>query len=377
MTTCKLAGATQGLTEAQADRAFMAALYGEAVPVQPANAPAKLGYIKLPGVLDLSFSKRNSLHKCPRYFHLREHKHMGNFQPNAHTAFGHAFGAGVQEFFLWLARGEEAGRPDAAEAAKKRAVAATLAWWDTYNIYDADTREIKTLWEAALAVEKFCMFDGAKLAEEYKLAYHPTTGKPLIELLYYIRIGDRYSDQGHIDLVLQNRVTDELVVFEVKTGSSEFSDADWANSAQTIGYNVVLQHFGAMSGEQTAFHVHYLCYNAKDRELQQFRFSRSLAERAEWLASLMLDVQLIESYEQSGVWPKRGSNCRQYKRNCEFYGTCDLTRLSAPSDASYAGLPLEAADFVCSIEELLGAVEQELEAPTMQAEVGFDQLLEG
>lgn len=346
MTTCKPEGSTE---------AFLAALYGTDVGPEPAaRPPAKLGYIIEPGVTAFSYSKRNNLHKCPRYFHLKEDRHLGSFQPNAHTAFGHAYGAGVQMFFRYA---EELSL----EEAEKRAVVATLAYWDTYSIWDADPKEIKTLWAAVIAVRKFCREEGIQLLTKYKLAYHPTSGKPLIELLYYIRIGEGYSDQGHIDLVLEDRVTGELLVVEMKTGSAEFAEADWANSAQTIGYNVVLQAFGAMSKQQVAYHVLYLCYNAKDLVLQQFHFSRSLAERAEWLASLMLDVQLVEMYKSSGVWPKRGTQCRQYKRNCEFFGTCDLTRLAPPKEATYTGLPIEAADFVTSVEELLEGMRNEAE----------------
>jgi len=368
MTTCKTHAGTPG-GQGGSTEAFLAALYGEGTgEATPANPPAKLGYIAVEGVTNLSYSKRNSLHKCPRYFHLKEDKHLGSFRPNAHTAFGHAYGAGVQTFFLYA---DKLGHAEA----EKRAVVAALAFWDTYNIYDADPKEIKTLWAAVMAVRKFCREDGLLLLEDYKLARHPHTGKALVELLYYIHIGDSYADQGHIDLVLENRVTGELLVVEVKTGSAEFSDADWANSAQTIGYNVVLQAYGAMSKQQVAYHVLYLCYDAKNCALQQFHFSRSLAERAEWVASLMLDVQLIEMYKSGGVWPKRGTQCRQYKRNCEFYGTCDLTRLAPPSDVTYAGLPIEAADFVTSVEELIEGMQAEAEDSVDSSLHDFDSLL--
>lgn len=358
--------------DVEAGAAFLAALGTDDVtklrPAPPKDAPARLQYIRIPGVLDLSFSKRASLNKCPRYFKLRETEGLSSFTPSAHTAFGHSYGAGIQTFFKYA-------DSHGLQAAEEFAQCAVLAWWDTYNIYDADPRNTKTIWACVAAVEKFCRNEGAELHKRYKVAIHPKTGRSLIELLYYIDINGAYSDQGHIDLVLEDRNTGELMPVEVKTGSKTFNPSDWSNSSQTIGYSVVLQHFGLMHKQQAAYYVLYLCYDAVGRELQQFYFTRPLTERAEWLASLMFDVQIVAMYNEAGVWPKRGTACRTYKRDCEFYGVCDLTHMKKPDLSTYQSLDLDKADFYCTIQELIEGAQQELETSGDGAAEDFELTL--
>lgn len=57
----------------------------------------KLGYIREPGVLSLSYSMWQTLHSCPRKFLLREiHQRASEFR-STHLSFGSAFGAGIAE----------------------------------------------------------------------------------------------------------------------------------------------------------------------------------------------------------------------------------------------------------------------------------------
>lgn len=343
--------------------AFMAALAGNA-PAGRGPAPKKLGYVKIPGVRDLSYSKLNVLHSCPRKFRLAELEGRKQFSPSPHTAFGHAYGAGVQEFIRYY---DMLGP----ERARKRAVVAALAAWDTYDLDDVDAKGIKSFWRATQAVELWCQVQGAALMQEYELAVLTVNGRVVdgIELQFYVRIGEGHSYQGHIDLVLRSRHTGELCVMEIKTTSRAAAQSDWANSSQTIGYNVLLQAMGAMTEEQVAYHVRYLVYNAASGETEEFQFSRSLAERSEWVTSLLIDIRQMELYEELGIWPKRGTECRAFFRDCEFFGTCDLSfAASAPAeDGTYETTPLEEVDFVTDIESLLALQEAEAASSEPQA----------
>ena len=83
------------------------------VGLPPAGAPKppkRLGYVAQEGVIALSYSRLNTLYSCPRKFQLSELMGRKSFSPTMHTAFGHAYGAGVQTFLQY------APSPPAAEA---------------------------------------------------------------------------------------------------------------------------------------------------------------------------------------------------------------------------------------------------------------------
>lgn len=321
------------------------------------KAPKKLGYVALPSIINLSYSRLNTLYSCPRKFQLSELMGRKSFSPTVHTAFGHAYGAGVQTF-LQYAPSPDAPFPEqeiALERAEQRAVVAAIAAWDMYSLDAEDAKRIKTVWEAVQAVRTFCQQDAPALLEEWELAYLPN-GKPMIELMFYIHAG-RYSYQGHIDIVMRHRHSRELCVFEIKTGSKPASQADWANSNQTLGYNVVLQALGITEQEQAAYYVKYLCYDASSRTLQVMEFTKSAAERVEWIASMLMDMQQMDLYAEHGIWPKRGGSCMEWFRPCEHFMTCDLSTATLapppPAEGSYESMELEDVDLVLTLDQLL------------------------
>lgn len=335
-------------------------------PAGAPKAPKKLGYVALPHIINLSYSRLNTLYACPRKFQLSELEGRKSFSPTVHTAFGHAYGAGVQTFLQYAPSPPASAQyegidPDwdaplyerQRERAEQRAVVAAIAAWDMYSLYAEDPARIKTIWMAVAAVRQFCIQEAPTLLEEWELAY-TKQGKPMIELMFYIKAG-KYSYQGHIDIVLRNRHTGELCVFEIKTGSKPAQQADWANSSQTLGYNVILQAMGETDAHQAAYYVKYLCYDAKGRTMQIMEFTKSPAERVEWIASLLMDMQQMDTYAEHGIWPKRGGSCMDWFRPCEHFMTCDLSTASAPvpENGSYESMELEDVDFVLELEQLL------------------------
>ena len=351
------------------------------VGLPPAGAPKppkRLGYVAQEGVIALSYSRLNTLYSCPRKFQLSELMGRKSFSPTMHTAFGHAYGAGVQTFLQYApSPAAEAFIYDfddevmpayqaAMERAEQRAVVAAVAAWDMYQLDpEATTASMakKSIWEAIHAVRTFCAQEAPALLEEWELAYLPPTpehpqGKPMIELMFYIQAG-RYSYQGHIDIVLRSRATGELCVFEIKTGSKPAAQADWANSSQTLGYNVVLQAFGLTELTQPAYYVKYLCYDASGRTMQIMEFTKSPAERVEWIASILMDMAQMDMYAEHGIWPKRGGSCMDWFRPCEHFMTCDLSTASIapPEHGSYESMGLDEVDLVLTLEQLLALQE--------------------
>jgi len=304
--------------------------------------PVKLGYIFREGVHSLSYSRLNTFYSCPRKFHLGEIKGARGFAPTIHTAFGHAYGAGVQEYLRLRSDGMEQ------QLAQKRAVVHAIAAYDYPDIFEEMTKAKKGLWYAVLAVEKFCQQVAEQILGEFKVA--TINGKPAIELFFLLEISEEYDYQGHIDLVLEQRETGELFVFEIKTGMQETHPADWQNSSQTLGYNVILH---AAHPGRSNYNVLYMHYNTAQLEHRLMSFSKSSAHRAGWITSLLQDVQQMDMYRAAEHWPKRGNNCNSWNKPCYLFGVCDSPVAAAPEVSSYEALAVEDADIVLQLVTLL------------------------
>lgn len=334
---------------------WLDALYGSAPPAGYAAsntaAPApirKLPYYVEPDGVVLSYSKLGILHTCPREFQLGELQGLKAFMPSAHTAYGHAVGAGVQEYLVARTKGYDC------EHSLAIATVAAMAAWDMPSLWESDKRGIKTIERAMLALQRFAAFLGERLLQQYTVPQF--AGKFAVELFFVLRLTEAYTYQGHIDLVLQDRETGELVVLEIKTGSGAFDVADWANSSQALGYNCVLQAYGTISSAQAAYHVLYLYYDAAGLDWTLQPFSKPAAVRAEWLTSMLLDVQTIETYRQTELFPKRGSQCKRFGRTCSFFGTCDLTHQPThrlPTEGAYESISETAVDIWVSADAVL------------------------
>lgn len=328
--------------------------------------PAKLTYIQVEGVQSLSYSKLNTLYECPRKFQLRELEGRRSFEPTAHTAFGHAYGAGVQTYLQYapaplhpnadLQEAQE--HKQQTERATAIAIVAALAAWDTYDITDDAPKGGKSFYDAVRGIRIFIGDTASTILEQYKLHQFVCADgsiKPAVELLCYIEVTEAYSYQMHIDAVLEDRATGALCVLEIKTGSRAFARADYENNSQTMGYCVSLQAYGMLSDIQVEHRALYLCYNASDMVTQTFEFARSLDIGMEWVATLLMDVQTIETYKEFNLFPRRGGSCKNFNRICEQFTTCTLAT-RAPNDSnddSFAHAGIELADIVISSDKLL------------------------
>lgn len=347
---------TYGSTAQDDAAAFMRALHtevGSPVDLQwngSSSKPApirKLRYVLEQGGTVLSFSRLNTLHTCARKFQLAELLNLKQFTPSAHTAFGHAFAAGAQEYLAARSRGM------CTEDARALAFVCAVAAWDMENLWARDKGGSKCIERALLGVDRFIATEAEQLLEHYEVAQF--ADRQAVELFFFLRLPNGYSFQGHIDLVLRNRETGELVVLEIKTEGGAFNIAKWSNSAQALGYNCILNAHGMITGAQAAYHVLYLHFDTVNLDFTLAPFSKPLSVSSEWLTSLLLEVQMLELYKEYGVYPKDGNACFEWKRNCEFYGTCDLTSMQhmGRGESAYENLDIDEVDIVCDAETML------------------------
>jgi len=321
--------------------AFLAALE------EPAK-PKKLGYVLREGIRSLSYSRLNTFHSCPRKFHIGEMRGARGFDPTIHTAFGHAYGAGVQTYMQYV---ESSGH----EVAKMRAVVAAIAAYDYADIFEELPRVGKSFNHAIIAVENFCEMTAPLICAEYKLAI--IDGKPAVELFFLLQIGEHTDYQGHIDLVLEHRESGELYVAEIKSKGGDTHPAEWQNSFQTLGYNTILHAFRPTG---TNFNVLYLVFNTKDLITTPLSFSKSAAHRAEFLTSLLQEVAVMDMYEEQGYWPKRGNSCYAWNKPCYLFGLCDSPLAEVNQGDAYESLTMDDVDIYLHIDTLLSSETAEL-----------------
>lgn len=337
--------------------AFMNALHtdiGTPLPDTPYHSNGtrppirKLRYVLSGGGTVLSFSRLAALHSCARRFQLGELLGLKRFMPSAHTAFGHAFAAGVQEYLAARSRGMDQS------LATALAMVCAVAAWDMENVWARDKGGTKCIERALLGIQRFIQMHADELLEDYEVAAFGN--KQAVELFFYMKLPNGYSFQGHIDLVLRHRVTGELLVLEIKTEGGAFNIAKWSNSAQALGYNCILNAHGLMSGQQVSYHVLYLHFDTVNLDFTLAPFSKPLSVSSEWLTALLLEVQMLELYASYNVYPKNGADCYSWGRTCDFYGTCDLTsmqHMGSGRDAAYDDMPIDEVDIVCDAESML------------------------
>lgn len=282
------------------------------------NRAKKLGYIRQEGVISLSFSRMETLHSCPRKFMLRELHERAAESPSIHLAFGSAFGAGMAE--LWRTNNIE------------RAAVVALSHWD-YDDWDNKYARGKSFGECIRSLRLFHANILPQLAEEWELAY--IDGKPAIELLFYIRISETYDYQGHIDVILKNKITNQLAVLECKTASKEQTSSNWQNSEQALGYYYTLQWLAQKLGLPAATEVIYLTLEVgkwSDPEsnwgFKIFPFMQNEYSEAEFLGGLFSAIHTLDFFIEHKFFPKRGKACNAYGRTCEFFGACDFAMLT-------------------------------------------------
>lgn len=261
-------------------------------------------------IRQLSYSSLLTLHSCPRKFQLYRLRTTHRAEESAKStitfAYGHVVGEGIQLAFEGKSIEE-------------------IIWkmflgWHT-DLLAEDPKLQKSYFGAVIALQRFFALRNQGFLEEYDLVHY--NGRPACELSFSVSFPDGYRLRGFVDAVLRNRTTGKVLVLECKTtGSATINPATYKNSAQAIGYSIVLD---AIFPELSSYEVLYLIYNTKSGEYVPIPFQKTYLQRALWIRELLLDIETIKLYEAAGVYPMHGESCYSFFRECEYLNTCQLS----------------------------------------------------
>lgn len=263
-----------------------------------------------PRILQLSYSSLLQLHSCPRRFQLQKlsaQQVVFEEDPSSLTfAYGHLVGEGIQ----LVLEG----------ASFEQIVYSQFLKWDL-DLYAENEKRAESFFLALYAVQKFSAMRMGGFLDDWELVYHE--GKPACELSFVIEFPDGFRYRGYIDAVLRNKNTGMVGVLEVKTtGLTILDEAVYKNSAQAIGYSIVLD---AIFPDLSDYTVLYLPYKKKEREFELRPYTKSYLQRALWIQELLMDIETIKMYDASGIYPMRGESCYSFFRQCEYFNLCTLS----------------------------------------------------
>lgn len=263
-----------------------------------------------PRIKLLSYSSLLTLHSCPRKFELYKLKAtqdeidpMAEINQNVTFAFGHVIGDGIQQVLAGLS--------------EEQVLYKMFIDWHA-DLFDKNEKQVKSFWDAVVAIQKFIHLRQSGFLEEYELLYYK--GKPATELSFSISFPDGFKMRGFVDAVLKHKHTGEIIVLECKTDSgSTMNSIKYKNSAQGVGYSVVLD---VIAPEISSYKVLYLVYMSKHANYEIAQFPKTYLQRASWIQELLLDIESIKMYEQTKVYPMRGESCTNWNRPCEYLYQC-------------------------------------------------------
>lgn len=257
-----------------------------------------------------SYSSLLDLHSCPRKYQLNRLKSIetGSFDEFQQLTFdtGHAVGAGIAEVFMGLSEDEIIWRM-------------FLNWKSDLLAYNP--KQNKSFFLSVIAMQKLLEMRKQGFLSDWEVVTY--NGKPAAELSFIIHFPDGYVYRGFVDVVLRNKKTSKIMVLECKTSSAyELSAAMYKNSAQAIGYSVVLD---SILPEISTYEVMYLVYRTKHMIYEPLSFPKSYLARALWIKELLMDMEIIKMYDAANVFPTHGESCRAWNRDCEYFGICGMS----------------------------------------------------
>lgn len=266
-----------------------------------------------PRIRNLSYSSLLTLHSCPRKFQLYKLGASSQaYDPEIETpqsvtfAYGHMIGRGIQ----WILEGKTIEQVLWNEF---------LEWGP--DLLDENIKQNKSFFGAVHALQQFSHLYSHGYLNGYELVEY--SEKPASELSFCIEFPDGFMYRGFVDAVLQHSITGEVLVLECKTtASASVNPAQYKNSAQAIGYSIVLD---AIFPKLSSYKVLYLVYQSKSAEFVQLPFDKSYYQRALWIQELLLDIERIKSYESASIYPMHGESCYSFFRECEYLQTCTLS----------------------------------------------------
>lgn len=248
-----------------------------------------------PRIRQLSYSSLLTLHSCPRKFQLSRlrttHRTEESIKSTITFSYGHVVGEGIQLAFEGKSEDE-------------------IIWhmflgWHTQTLFDVDEKLNKSFWTAVIAVQRLLAMRAGGFLNDYELVHY--NGKPACELSFCVTFPDGFKLRGFVDAVLRHKLTGSVIVLECKTtGSTTLNPATYKNSAQAIGYSIVLD---VLFPELSSYDVLYLIYQTKSQEYTPINFTKTYLQRALWIRELLLDIEMIKLYSEAEVFPMHGESC--------------------------------------------------------------------
>lgn len=268
-------------------------------------------------------------------------------RPTVDTAFGSAFGAGIQSLI------EHEGNLD-------RAIFAAFTNWDA-SLLEENGKSNKSIWEVVLALQGFAKLQLPLILKDWEIA-RLKDGKPAVELSFRVDLPDEFAYRGFVDLVLKHRREKRYKIWELKTtGSYTVNEAQYKNSFQGVGYGVVLDAIASGQGAESDYFVDYYVYKTKSREFELMPFLKSNLQRMSWLSQLLLEVEKLQLYDRMGMFPMHGESCYNFFRPCEYFGICEMSNSSlVDMDKATQVPPEEVVDFVFDFATLLATQQEQL-----------------
>lgn len=312
-------------------------------PVQSVELPAEYNGFD-PRLKLLSYSSNLLLHKCPRKYQLYKLKAVDDeMDPEAASnqnltfAFGHVVGEGIQDVLDGMEESRVLWRMFLAFHA---------------SLEDRNEKQNKSFYLAVAAIQRFISLRENGFLDDYELLTY--NGRPAKELSFRIHLPDGFKYRGSVDAVLRHRITGKILVLECKTSSSNTLHAtQYKNSSQAVGYSVVLD---VIAPEVSSYEVLYLVYLTKDMAYEQLKFTKTYLQRATWIQELLLDVDTIKLYQNTGVYPMRGESCMDFYRDCEYLNQCTLsTHLITTPFSQEAVLDDKVYDVELTLEDIIQA----------------------
>ena len=301
----------------------------------------------------LSYNSQLTLHGCPRKFQLYRllKKQLAESidKGSIHLDFGSLVGYGVQE---WLIHHD-----------MKKCIFKMLTQYQRDLEEDTEKKQGKTFFHAMIAVEKFPTHFLEEFGD-YKLLINDASSA--IELGFLIDCGNGFYYRGFMDAILYSESSKRFAVLENKTTASHANEAMWANSNQGLSYSVVLDKIAAAYGFPSvdSYDVIYNVFKTTSREWEAFRVKKNYTEKAEWIQEILLDISILQLYNDANSWPKHGEHCYNFFRQCEYYGICGMSDsyLIGDVDSVEEMRELEESyDFVFSLSELIDTQLEKLE----------------
>lgn len=345
---------------------------------KPKRVVKRLDYFNL-SHQGLSYSRSLDLHRCPRRFELNSKYRLFPRKESVTFAYGHAVGAGVQQTL--------AGK------SLNQVILATMMEYDFPVDKLGEASEImadKSLWHALLFVRRFHNMYHAgyftHLAGWELAQFDGEDGVkiPGIELTFVIDLGDGFTYEGHIDLVLYNPKRNRYLVVELKTnGGNTIREEQYENSAQTLGYGAVIDVIAQNIAASASFDVLYIIAKSRSQEYLPFLFTKTPADKARWLYELTIDKSTVEYYETIGHYPLRGEACFDYFRPCSHYNWCkedtatlEARQLAVAVHDTVLYQQMDKPTFFFSLQDLIDRQHQITQHLDTNAESEVDMLID-